>query len=253
MHRSLFCFAVIGWHISSSWILRLFIKDQNKLRYTFLKGVSSKSKLVAKILRLDIQIENPQNARPNQNYLIVANHLSYLDAILMTNFRETSFVTSMEIRSTPVLGIITELGGCLYVERRSRENIHLEIAEIENALKAGFNVTVFPEATSTNGEKVLPFKRPLFLAALRAKVPVLPIVIQYESIDDEAVTKENRDALCWYGDMGFGKHFLKLNTFRKIKMKLKILPEISIKEDSTRDTLMEEAFQKISQEYVPIR
>jgi lyso-ornithine lipid O-acyltransferase len=253
MHRSLFCFFIIGWHISSSWFLRLIVKDPLKLRSILLKGVSKKSKLVAKTLRLDIQIENIENARPNQNYLIVANHLSYLDAILMTNFRETSFVTSMEIRSTPVLGLITELGGCLYVERRSKEKIHLEIAEIENALKAGFNVVVFPEATSTNGEKVLPFKRPLFLAAVRAKVPVLPIVIQYESIDDKPVTKENRDALCWYGDMGFGKHFLQLNTFKKIGVRLKILPEISIQESSTRDSLMEEAYKKISQVYVPIR
>jgi 1-acyl-sn-glycerol-3-phosphate acyltransferase len=244
---------LILWHISSSSVVRILIRDPKRLRKFYLAGVSRRSKLGASLLNFSINVQNPENARPKQNYLIVANHLSYIDAILMSCFRQTSFVTSMEIRSTPVLGIVTELGGCLYVERRSKENIHLEIAQIEQALKDGFNVVVFPEATSTNGEKILPFKRPLFLAAVRAKVPVLPVVIQYDAIDDQPVTKENRDQLCWYGDMGFAKHFLKLCTFRKLSFTLKVLPEITIQENSTRDSVMEEAHKRISQEYRPIQ
>lgn len=250
--RAFLCFLLIFWHISSSWVARFFFRDPKKLREFYLRGVSRRARLAAKLLRFHVRIEDEHLARPQQNYLIVANHLSYLDAILMAYFRKTSFVTSMEIRATPLLGIITELGGCLYVERRSKENIHLEIAQIEQALKDGFNVVVFPEATSTNGEKVLPFKRPLFLAAVRAKVPVLPVVIQYNKINEEPVRRDNRDFLCWYGDMSFGSHFLKLCSFRRLEFTLKVLPEIPIKDDSTRDSLMEEAQKRIHSNYVPI-
>jgi 1-acyl-sn-glycerol-3-phosphate acyltransferase len=111
---------------------------------------------------------------------------------------------------------------------------------------------VFPEATSTDGEHVKPFKRPLFAAAAKAVVPVLPVVIQYEEIDGRPVTRANRDYLCWYGDMGFGGHFIKLAMRKKIRIRIKVLPEIPVTPDSTRDILMEEAHQRIVAHYRPI-
>ena len=97
------------------------------------------------------------------NYLIVSNHLSYLDVLAMISVLNTRFVTSMEVKHAAGLGWITDQAGCLYVERRSRKNLKTEINEISKALEGGFYVVVFPEATSTNGDGVLRFKRPLFI------------------------------------------------------------------------------------------
>lgn len=243
---------VIGWHLLYTSVGRLFINDPVRLRRFYVNAVSRHSWWLACALDIQLTVEQPENARAGQNYLIVGNHMSYLDGVIMSMFRPTSYVTSIEMREAPLLGLITELGGCLYVERRNKENIHNEISGLAEALKAGFNVVVFPEATSTNGEAVKPFKRPLFAAAAKAVVPVLPVVIQYDEMDGAPVTRANRDYLCWYGDMSFGPHFVKLAMRKNIRIRIKVLPEIPVTPDSTRDILMEEAYQRIMAQYRPI-
>jgi len=253
LFRILGVVSVLLWHIASGWVIRFFSRDPKKLRPFFIRKVTERAKKVQRGLRIEPTIEGEENFRTGQNYLIVANHLSYLDAVLTSAAKEVAYVTSMEMRSVPFLGIITELGGCLYVERRSKDNIQNEISDIEEALRLGINVMVFPEATSTDGSGVKPFKRPLFAAAVKARVPVLPAVIQYESIDGKPVTVQNRDNLCWYGDMGFGSHFLKLTSFKEIRMRLRFLPEIPVTPESTRDSLMEQAYAAVSSKYKPIQ
>lgn len=250
--KTLLSLSVILWHLVSGFIVLALMRDGPRRRRYFQRAVSRHSRWVMRIFNLRLAIDGKVNARPGQNYLIVANHMSYLDAIIMASWRPTAFVTSVEMKQTPVLGQILDTGGCLYVERRSKENIQKEIGQIEEALAQGFDVVVFPEATSSDGSKILPFKRPLFAAAARAGVPVLPVVIQYEHIDGQPVTAKNRDQLCWYGPMSFGPHFLALMKLRRIDMRLQVLPEIAVTKESTRDTLMEQAQNAIRAAYRPI-
>lgn len=155
---------------------------------------------------LGLQIAT-RNEEPNgQGFLMVGNHLSYLDLLVVASQRPVTFVTSYEIKEMPVLGWITQLAGCLYVERRNKMNLANEVRDIREALEQGFDVVVFPEATSTNGESVLRFRRPLFAAARLSSREVAPFCLNYRKIDNEAVTRENRDRLCWYGDMPFVSH-----------------------------------------------
>jgi 1-acyl-sn-glycerol-3-phosphate acyltransferase len=81
------------------------------------------------------------------------------------------------MKETPFLGHLAELGGCLYVERRDRSNINNEMLQIREALQQGFNVVLYPEGTSTNGEQVLPFKKTLMTAAAGTSVPIMPMVL----------------------------------------------------------------------------
>jgi lyso-ornithine lipid O-acyltransferase len=245
--------AIIIWHIVSCWFFRLLVRDPIRQRRFFLARVSRHAGWMLKALDMELEVSGQENAILSQNYMIVANHMSYLDAVIIAAFRQGAFVTSMEMRAIPVLGLITELGGCLYVERRSKENIHNEISEIEEALKAGLNVIIFPEATSTDGSRVIPFKRPLFAAAAKAQIPVLPVVIEYQQIDGQPVTTSNRDLLCWYGKMGFAPHFLELSRHRRIRVRLQILPPVNAGPGATRDSLMDEAFLRISSHYQPIK
>lgn len=250
--KTLVVSAVIVSHVVYTLIARLFVKDPQQLRALYLRTVRKNARTILNVMGVQVQVDGSENLRSGQNYLMVANHMSYLDALIMAAHESAAFVTSIEMKETPVLGILTEVGGCLYVERRSKENIHNEIAEIEEALRVGFHIVIYPEATSTNGEQLRPFKRPLFLAAVNTKKPVLPVVIQYEEIDGEKVTRANRDTVCWYGKMSFGPHFFGLMGVDCIRVRLKVLPEIPITSESTRDTLMEAAFEKISSNYQPI-
>lgn len=142
----------------------------------------------------------------SSNYLIIGNHMSYLDVLAVSLHLPTSFVTSVEMKNTPFLGQICMLTGCVFVERRNKKNIGNEISEITETLEYGTSVTIFPEATSTNGDEVIRFKRPLFRSVMNTDIKVLPITINYETVNNLPLTLKNRDTICWYDDMTFPDH-----------------------------------------------
>lgn len=241
--------SAICLHIIVGSFIKIIPLERWKQFKLFTRLVRFSSRLILRCLKVEVVMEGNI---PEGNYFIVSNHHSYLDALIISAQTPTAFVTSLEMKATPVLGLLTQLGGCLYVNRRSKEKIHSEINDIEEALKRDFSVVIFPEATSTNGEKIYPFKRPLFQSAIKATKPVLPLVIQYYSIDGEKIGRHNRDLLCWYGDMTFGKHFTKLTSLRKIVVKVKVLPIIPIQAEETKESLAEKSFQKIHEQFQPL-
>ena len=172
-----------------------------------------------KILGIEVQIDGQFSQK---NYLIVSNHLSYLDVLILASQKPSCFVTSKEIEKTPFLGHICRLAGCLFVDRKNKKNLRGEISELREALASGLNVTVFPEATSTNGDEVLNFRRPLFESSIATGKAILPLTINYISISGKKISLENRDKICWYGDMDFFPHFLNLLNERKVVVEIKV-------------------------------
>lgn len=172
--------------------------------------VSFYSSLLLRVLGVKSHFINADSLENSENYLIVSNHLSYLDVLVLASKIPSCFVTSLEIKQTPFLGQLTALAGCLFVDRKNRSGLKGEINELRDALKSGLNVIVFPEATSTDGSEVLRFKRPLFESSVATGKAILPLTINYQSISETAVGVENRDVVCWYGAMDFFPHFLKL-------------------------------------------
>jgi lyso-ornithine lipid O-acyltransferase len=185
----------------------------------------------------------------NDNFLIVANHLSYTDVLAICSELPACFVTSVEIRDTPFLGHICKLGGCLFVERRSRSNLSKEINEITEALANGLNVCVFPEATSTNGAEVLRFKRPLFKAAIESGKQVLPITLNYKKIGHEDVDISNRDKVCWYGDMTFFPHLWGILYSDSISVDVESSEPIKTRSEQDMTDLSIEAHFKVSSKF----
>jgi len=202
-------------------------------------------------LLLRIKIDNQLKKELNQgNYLIASNHLSYLDIIVISSILPTCFITSMEMKKSIGLGHVCRLAGCLFVERRSRDNISKEIQEIVTGLKKNLNVLLFAEATSTNGEKVIPFKRSLFQAAVDAKQPTRLICLNYTEFDGEALTLKNRDRVCWYGDMDFFPHFQEVLKQKSLKVTVKDLEVITASEvNYDSGILRDKAHEIISKNY----
>jgi 1-acyl-sn-glycerol-3-phosphate acyltransferase len=186
------------------------------------------------------------------SHLIVSNHLSYLDILVIAAIQPTLFVTSVEIRESGFLGFMARAGGCHFVERRNREQIDREVKEIAGSLRSGLNVVVFPEATSTNGSSVLPFKVSLMDAAIMAGRPLLPYCINYRAIGGEAVGVHNRDELCWYGDMTFLDHILNVSRRGAITVAVTRLQSVPITDGSDRKSLAAAAYSQIVESYVPI-
>lgn len=186
-----------------------------------------------------------------QNYLVVSNHLSYLDILAISSLLPCGFVTSVEVRNTPFLGWLARLGGCLFVERRSRGNLLNEIADISLSLQNQLNVCIFPEATSTNGEAVLRFRRPLYQSAIQSGRPVVPLTLNYTGINDQQIGVHNRDIVFWYGDMPFLSHLWRVMAQNKIELQIHLDQPMN-SQDHSLESLVDTSHQIVTSAYRPI-
>jgi 1-acyl-sn-glycerol-3-phosphate acyltransferase len=131
--------------------------------------------------------------------LTVSNHLTYLDIVVFGAVRPFLFVAKSEVKRWPLLGTLATLGGSIFVERDRSLQVADAGREIEQGLRSGLPVLLFPEGTSSGGEQVLPFRPPLFEPAIRASVPVTAAAIRYTT----------EEQVAYWGDMVFLPHLLR--------------------------------------------
>lgn len=184
--------------------------------------------------------------------LIVANHMGMLDILLLSRFVPSIFVTSYELKETPLVGYLTQSAGCVFVERRSRSNIHNEVKNISKALSSGANVVIFPEAMSTNGDMVHPFKKSLFVAAADAKVKIQPITINYLTVEGKKVNLSNRDRLCWYGDQPFHESLWRMMKCLTCEVELIFHPTLTMNSPDERHQVSQQAYDLVSRHFISL-
>lgn len=230
--------------------IHIFTADHHLRRRRFSHNVLSSCQRALKACNIELEVSKPPSE--NKHNLIVANHLGYLDIFAIASSVPTLFVTSVEMKETPFLGLLTEMAGCMYVERRSRNNIHNEIKEIEAALNDGFNVVIYPEGRSTNGERVHPFKKSLLMACAGSEANILPAVVNFRTINSEPMQHKFRDWVCWYDDMPFLAAVWNATQIDHCKMTLDFLEEVLVSGDSNHRDIAERAQNQIESKYVPI-
>ncbi len=133
-------------------------------------------------------------AVPPTGALLVANHIGWLDIIAVLAQIECTFVAKREVRTWPVVGWFARQLGVVFVDRTRRRDLLESIPALTQTLAAGRRVLLFPEGTTGDGQQLLPFKSALVEAAVRARVPVVPIAV--------LATARDRDvnALCWLAE-----------------------------------------------------
>ncbi|HJV06245.1 MAG TPA: lysophospholipid acyltransferase family protein [Chromobacteriaceae bacterium] len=151
-----------------------------------------------KILGISLKVNglNPGFYPPNT--LLVANHVSWLDIFVLNSVTVSRFVAKREIRDWPVIGWLVQVGGTLFIDRSNRRDACRVNQQLAEALAKGGCMAVFPEATTSDGRGLLPFKSSLFEAALLAKGTVQPVALRYQLPDGELTT-----AAAYAGDTTF--------------------------------------------------
>lgn len=138
---------------------------------------------------------------------IVSNHLGYMDIVALWCVVPGAFVAKADVAGWPLIGRCGRLVGNLFVDRTRKRDLLRVIPEMEATLRSGRNVLFFPEGTSSPGARILPFKSPLFEAAVRAGAPVVAASLQYETASDAPPADWS---VGWWGDMTFGPHVFAL-------------------------------------------
>jgi 1-acyl-sn-glycerol-3-phosphate acyltransferase len=149
-------------------------------------------------------------ALPRGPFLLAANHVSWLDPLVIASQVPCAPISKADVRGWPVVGALaSRLGVIVHARGEAGSGLRV-LREAEAALAAGVPVLNFPEGTTTDGTGVLSFRKGLFGLAERLGVPVVPVALRYEPAE-----------LCWTGDASFVPHYLALASRRGARVKLR--------------------------------
>jgi lyso-ornithine lipid O-acyltransferase len=144
--------------------------------------------------------------------LLICNHLTYLDIMVLSSITSCVFVAKRDIRRWPVFGWFTTVSGSVYVDRERRAHVGNVTDEIQTVLDRGLLVILFAEGTSSDGRTVLPLKSSLLQAATAEDRPLSVGLIEYQTEEGDVPTE-----VCYWGDMTFFPHLLNVLGIRRIR------------------------------------
>jgi lyso-ornithine lipid O-acyltransferase len=205
------------------WISVLGLPNRWKIISRLCRGFTF---LVRAILNIKVTVVGEDGQLESGGLVIICNHVSYVDGIVLGSMFPIVFVSKREVKHWPIIGPWKTLCGTIFINRQRKDLVASLVKEMSQKLKQEANIFLFPEGTSTNGERILPFQTAPLAAPLRNRSIIVPVTLAYKSIDDEPVTVANRDLLYWYGDMEFVPHFWKLLSLRSIEVIVTIQPKI---------------------------
>jgi 1-acyl-sn-glycerol-3-phosphate acyltransferase len=176
-------------------------------------------------------------ARPT---LFVSNHVSYLDIEVLGSLVKGSFVAKAEVRDWPIFGWLAQLQRSVFVERRAGRAAESR-DEMRERLAAGDSLILFPEGTTSDGNRILPFKSALFSVA-EQRPGGQPLVVQavsvaYAKLDGMPMGRYLRPYLAWYGDMDLGGHFVRVPGLGRVTVVVEFHPPVTLDQFGDRKAL----------------
>jgi 1-acyl-sn-glycerol-3-phosphate acyltransferase len=216
-----FFFGLVG--LVHLWISVLRLPNRWKIISRLMRSLTLFFRM---ILNIKVTVVGDEGQLERGGYVIISNHMSYVDGLILSSIFPVVFVSKKEVKSWPIIGQWNTLCGTVFIDRQHKDKIGLLVEELQSKLKQDANILLFPEGTSTDGERMLPFQTAPLAAPLRNRSIIVPVTLTYMSIDEEPVSVANRDLIYWYGDMDFMTHFWKLLSLRNIEALLTIQPKI---------------------------
>ena len=115
------------------------------------------------------------------SYLVVANHISWLDIPVIFSLKPVTFVSTSDVKTWPIIGMLAKMSGAIFVDRNRKSNLPEVIQAMNHHFKnEKQSICIFPEGITSNGYQVLPFKSSLFQSAFEADKLLLPLSIKYK-------------------------------------------------------------------------
>jgi 1-acyl-sn-glycerol-3-phosphate acyltransferase len=161
---------------------------------------------LCRLIGIKVQVVGAPSASPSVLY--VSNHSSWLDILVLGGVLQAAFVSKAEVGQWPLVGTVARLGRTVFVSR-TRTGTGKEAGEIQQRLAAGDSIILFPEGTSNDGTRVLPFRSSFMAVAADAK-QVQPVSLVYDRLGGLPACRRDRPLFAWYGDMDIATHFWRI-------------------------------------------
>jgi 1-acyl-sn-glycerol-3-phosphate acyltransferase len=199
---------------------------------------------VERILAVEVELHG---FVPHPPCILVANHLSYLDIVLLASRLDAVFVAKREVRGWPVIGLLAAAMDSIFIDRTAARDAFRAMPRLSAALAAGDGVVLFLEATSSEGADVLPFRPAMLEWAARNGQPVYHASLSYRTPPG---SEPAHLAVCWWGDMTFGSHLVSLAELPSIHARLAFGGEPI--QESDRRRLAERLHHAVRERFVPV-
>lgn len=235
---------ILGWYL-----LRLLLRpagwlDARRWERLHDRSLRTWARGAARIIGMRVEVEGTPPAPP---FVLVSNHLSYLDIIVLWTRAQGDFLAKAEVSRWPIFGVLTRSAGTLFVDRKRIADLPRVIEDLRAVLGRGRGVIVFPEGTSSEGAGVLRFRAPLFEAALGAGLPVHCAAISYRTPPG---SRPARLSVCWWGDMGFIDHLYRVLMLPSCEARVVFIAEPARGE--TRKELAQSAQALVERHFEPV-
>lgn len=180
--------------------------------------------------------------------LFVSNHISYMDIAVFGSILEASFIAKAEIADWPLFGLLAKLQRTVFVERLGR-HVAEQKETIAGRLRAGDRLILFPEGTSDDGQRVLPFKSALFSVAEIGKdgspLTIQPVSVAYTHLDGIPLHRAFRPQYAWYGDMEMAPHLFRMLGIGVVSVAVIFHEPVSGERFATRKALADYCYRTV--------
>lgn len=171
------------------------------------------------------------------NLVYVGNHISYLDIEALGGILHGSFVAKKEVEKWPFFGLMGKMQRTLFISRNPAD-APKETKTMLTRLEDAVPLIIFPEGTSSDGTRILPFKSSFFEIFLNRDISIQPFTISILEVDGKPVTNQLlRDQYAWYGDMTLGPHLWNFAKGKGSVVKITFQKPLSSREYQDRKSL----------------
>jgi 1-acyl-sn-glycerol-3-phosphate acyltransferase len=206
--------AVLAWTLPAMLIqaLCLVLPGHAKIGFARLYWAT-----FARLIGIEVRVIGTAARRDaGRPVVYVSNHSSWVDVPVVGGVLDGCFVAKGDVAAWPIIGTIARLGRTVFVSR-ARASTGKERDTMRTVLKAGDNLILFPEGTSSDGSRVLPFRTSFFALAEAAPgedpadLPLIqPVSVVYDRLGGLPAGRASRPVFAWYGDMDIASHFWRL-------------------------------------------
>lgn len=216
-----------------------------KLRLPWRKAIPFRyHRLVARIMGMRVKVTGA--IEPGGGILIASNHISWIDIVSISTVGPISLIAKKQVDTWPFFGLLARLQETVYVERERRAKTAEQRDVIKDRLSDGDNIVLFPEGTSSDGNRVLPFKSALLSAAegkikgkdgIEKPIRVQPMSVAYTKLQGLPMNRDYRPFFAWYGDMDLIPHLLEAFSLGAIDCEITIHPPMTVEQMGSRKAL----------------
>lgn len=216
------------------------------INYEKTRGYLLKSWGRCSCLILNIKVK-VQGTPPEPPFMLVSNHLSYVDIFVLFSQLRCLFVAKSDVKGWPLIGFIVKTCGILFIDRQRKRDIKRVNQLISRNINENQGVIIFPEGTTSPGISILNFRTPLLQYPASQNLPVSYVAITYQTKSNDEPAYQS---VCWWGDISFFAHFFNFLRLRSISCKLNFGDQKILNND--RKELAIELNKAVKEEFTPV-